>query len=104
MAMVFHWPTPQIDNIDPMQHIPTMRYAIVIEKTATSFSAYLPDLPGCIATDRDQAEGEMKNAIQFHVDGLMEDRLPAPQATRIVGYLETTQLNNFKLKPHYAQK
>jgi predicted RNase H-like HicB family nuclease len=73
-----------------MQHIPTMRYAITIEKTATGFSAFVPDLPGCIATGRNQAEveGEMKSAIRFHIDGLMEDGLPVPKPTSIAEYVE----------------
>jgi predicted RNase H-like HicB family nuclease len=67
-----------------------MRYAIVIEKTATGFSAFVPDLPGCIATGRDQAEveDEMKSAIRFHIDGLKEDGLLVPQATSIAEYVE----------------
>jgi predicted RNase H-like HicB family nuclease len=67
-----------------------MRYAIVIEKTATGFSAFVPDLPGCIATGRSQSEvvGEMKSAIRFHIDGLKEDGLPVPQATSIAEYVE----------------
>jgi predicted RNase H-like HicB family nuclease len=67
-----------------------MRYAIVIEKTATGFSAFVPDLPGCIATGLSQAEveGEMKSAIRFHIDGLKEDGLPVPQATSIAEYVE----------------
>jgi predicted RNase H-like HicB family nuclease len=50
----------------------------------------VPDLPGCIATGRSQSEveGEMKSAIRFHVDGLMEDSLPVPQATSIAEYVE----------------
>jgi predicted RNase H-like HicB family nuclease len=67
-----------------------MRYAIVIEKTATGFSAFVPDLPGCIATGRCQTkvEGEMKSAIRFHIDGLVEDGLPVPQATSIAEYVD----------------
>ena len=67
-----------------------MRYAIVIEKTATGFSAYAPDLPGCIATggDKCEVESEMKSAIRFHIDGLKEDGLPVPQATSIAEYVE----------------
>lgn len=67
-----------------------MRYAIVIEKTATGFSAYAPDLPGCIATggDKREVESEMKSAIRFHIDGLKEDGLPVPQATSIAEYVE----------------
>ena len=88
--MVFQWPTPQIDNIVPMQHIPTMPYAIAIEKTGSSFSAYVPDLPGCIATGQSKAqiENDMRKAIRFHIDGLLEDGLPVPHATSIAEYVE----------------
>ena len=67
-----------------------MRYAIVIEKTATGFSAYVPDLPGCIATgqSKSQIEKDMSKAIRFHIDGLMEDGLPIPQATSIAEYVD----------------
>jgi predicted RNase H-like HicB family nuclease len=67
-----------------------MRYAIVIEKTATGFSAFVPDLPGCIATGRSQAEveTEMKGAIRFHIDGMKEDGIPVPQPTSIAEYIE----------------
>ena len=73
-----------------MQHIPTMRYAIVIEKTATGFSIDVPDLPGCIATgqSKTQIEKAMSEAIRLHIDGLMEDGLPIPQATSIAEYEE----------------
>ena len=67
-----------------------MRYAIVIEKTTTGFSACVPDLPGCIATRADQreVESEMKNAIRFHIDGLKEDGLPVPKPTSIAEYVD----------------
>jgi predicted RNase H-like HicB family nuclease len=67
-----------------------MRYAIVIEKTAKGFSAYAPDLPGCIATGGSQAEieQEMRAAIRFHIDGLMEDGLPVPKPTSIAEYVD----------------
>jgi predicted RNase H-like HicB family nuclease len=67
-----------------------MRYAIVIEKTATGYSAFVPDLPGCIATGRNKAEieSEMKLAIRFHIDGLKEDGLAVPQPTSIAEYVE----------------
>jgi predicted RNase H-like HicB family nuclease len=67
-----------------------MRYAIVIEKTRTGYSAFVPDLPGCIATGDSQTEveHEMKSAIRFHIDGLMEDGLPVPKATSIAEYVE----------------
>jgi predicted RNase H-like HicB family nuclease len=67
-----------------------MRYAIVIEKTATGYSAFAPDLPGCIATGTDvkSVEIEMRDAIRFHIDGLKEDGLPVPQPTSIAEYVE----------------
>ena len=57
-----------------------MRYAVVIEKAGDNFSAYVPDLPGCIATaaTADEAEREIGAAIRFHIDGLREDGLPIP--------------------------
>ena len=66
-----------------------MRYAIVIEKTTTGFSAYVPDLPGCIATGRNPAEveREMQGAIRFHIDGMKEDGLAVPEPTSIVEYV-----------------
>jgi predicted RNase H-like HicB family nuclease len=67
-----------------------MRYAIVIEKTATGYSAFAPDLPGCIATGADlkSIETETRDAIRFHVDGLKQDGLPVPQLTSIAEYVE----------------
>ncbi len=67
-----------------------MRYAIVIEKTATGFSAFVPDLPGCIATGatRVEVETEMKGAIRFHIDGMLEDGLVIPQPTSIAEYVD----------------
>lgn len=58
-----------------------MRYVIIIESTATGFSAFVPDLPGCITTGRDHAEvkREMKAAIRLHIDGMIEDGLTVPQ-------------------------
>lgn len=61
-----------------------MRYLIVIEATGTGYSAYSPDLPGCVATgtSREEVEREMQEAIEFHIDGLRQDgyEVPAPQA------------------------
>ena len=67
-----------------------MRYAIIIEKTAEDYSAYVPDLPGCIATGDSVAsvEAEIRDAIRFHIDGLKEDGLPVPEATSIADYVE----------------
>ena len=67
-----------------------MRYAVVIEKADWSFSAYVPDLPGCIATgDTVKAvEGEIREAIRFHIEGLKADGLPVPAPTSIADYIE----------------
>jgi predicted RNase H-like HicB family nuclease len=66
-----------------------MRYAIVIEKTDTGYSAYVPDLPGCIATGDSKAEieREMQSAIRFHIDGMKQDGLPVPMPTSSVEYV-----------------
>ena len=62
-----------------------MKYLIVIESTTTGFSAYSPDVSGCIATGatREEAEREMRDAISFHLDGLRQEgeKLPEPQAS-----------------------
>jgi predicted RNase H-like HicB family nuclease len=56
------------------------KYLIIIEKTSTGYSAYVPDLPGCIATARtkDAVEKNIYEAIQFHIEGLKELKLPIP--------------------------
>jgi predicted RNase H-like HicB family nuclease len=58
-----------------------MRYLIVIERTATGYSAYCPDLPGCVgaAVSLEAAEREMREAVAFHIDGLRRDGLPLPE-------------------------
>jgi predicted RNase H-like HicB family nuclease len=60
------------------------RYLVIIEQTSTGFSAFSPDLPGCIATGttREEVEREMKMAIEFHIEGLREEReaIPPPRA------------------------
>ncbi|RED36150.1 putative RNase H-like HicB family nuclease [Rhodopseudomonas thermotolerans] len=68
-----------------------MRYAVVIEKAEGNYSAYVPDLPGCIATGDSVAavEAEIREAIRFHIDGLREDGLPVPQPTSLAEYVET---------------
>lgn len=63
-----------------------MRYAVVIEKAAGNYSAYVPDLPGCIATGAtvEDVEREIRAAIRFHLDGLREDGVTVPEATTVV--------------------
>ncbi len=67
-----------------------MRYAIVVEKTENNYSAYVPDLPGCVATGAtvEETEHEIREAIAFHIEGLIEDGLPVPPPVSIVEYLE----------------
>lgn len=56
-------------------------YLVVIEKTETNFSAYAPDLPGCVATGatREETEANMRKDLKFHIQGLMEDNQPIPE-------------------------
>lgn len=67
-----------------------MRYAIVIERAESNYSAYVPDLPGCIATGRtlEEAEREIREAIKLHLAGLKEDGLAPPPPTSQVDYVE----------------
>ncbi|MGH8428672.1 MAG: type II toxin-antitoxin system HicB family antitoxin [Gammaproteobacteria bacterium] len=67
-----------------------MRYAIVIERADGNFSAYVPDLPGCVATGAtvEEVEGEIRGAIAFHLDGLREDGAPIPLAASRVEYID----------------
>lgn len=67
-----------------------MRYAIVIEKANGNYSAYVPDLPGCIATAATirEVEDEIRDAIRFHIDGLKEDGVTVPAPTSIAEYVE----------------
>ena len=67
-----------------------MRYAIVIEKAEDNYSAYVPDLPGCIATGATVAEveSEIREAIIFHLEGLREDGLPVPRGDSTVDYVD----------------
>ena len=57
-----------------------MKYAVVIEDAGCNYSAYVPDLPGCVATGAsvEEAEAEIRKAIAFHIEGLLKDGLPVP--------------------------
>ena len=68
-----------------------MRYAVVIEKAADNYSAYVPDLPGCIATGETiaEVERELREAIRFHIEGLEEDGLPIPPPSAVAEYVDT---------------
>jgi predicted RNase H-like HicB family nuclease len=65
------------------------RFLIVIEEAGENFSAYSPDLPGCVATGstRDAAEKHMDEAIRLHIEGLQEDGLPIPESTAFAEYV-----------------
>lgn len=67
-----------------------MRYAIVIEKAGENFSAYVPDLPGCIATGDTipEVEANIREAILFHIDGMREDGLDIPPPSSQVEYVD----------------
>jgi predicted RNase H-like HicB family nuclease len=67
-----------------------MKYAVVIERAGDNLSAYVPDLPGCIATGNSASEVEqmIREAISFHLEGLREDGLEIPEPTCAVGYVE----------------
>ena len=66
------------------------RYLIIIEATATGYSAYSPDLPGCVATGRTRAEmeREMRDAIAFHIEGLRLSGQPVPAPHSQASYCE----------------
>ena len=66
-----------------------LRFLIVIENAGSNFSAYSPDLPGCVAAGdtREETERSMYEAIQLHVEGLAEDNLPIPDSSSFAEYV-----------------
>ncbi|MCD4799079.1 MAG: type II toxin-antitoxin system HicB family antitoxin [Methanosarcinales archaeon] len=69
------------------------RFLVVIEKANTNYSAYSPDLPGCVATGatREEAEKNMYEAIEMHIHGLMEDKLPIPESKSFAEYVAVAE-------------
>ncbi|WP_022948120.1 type II toxin-antitoxin system HicB family antitoxin [Methylohalobius crimeensis] len=67
-----------------------MKYAIVIEKAENNYSAYVPDLPGCVATGAtvEEVEHQIREAIEFHLDGMREDGEPIPPPSSHVEYVD----------------
>lgn len=67
-----------------------VKYLIVIEKSETGYSAYSPDLPGCVSTGStpEETEKNMQEAISFHIDGLKEEGYDIPQPTCRSSYVE----------------
>lgn len=70
-----------------------MKYLVIIEPTETGFSAYSPDLPGCIATGatREEVVREMQEAMEFHVEGLALEGLPVPEPHSESAYVEVAK-------------
>lgn len=69
-----------------------MRYLVIVEETATGFSAYSPDLPGCAATGKSKVDVEkkIKEAIGFHLEGLQEEGIIIPHPYSYSQYLEVS--------------
>jgi len=65
------------------------RFLIIVENAGSNFSAYSPDLPGCVATGatREETETNMREAIRLHIEGLKEDGLPIPEPTSTAEYV-----------------
>jgi predicted RNase H-like HicB family nuclease len=70
------------------------KYLVVIEKTETGYSAYSPDLEGCVATghSREEVEREMQEAIEFHLDGMARNGDPIPEPRTYSRYMEIPAL------------
>ena len=68
------------------------KYLIILEPTATGYSTYSPDLPGCVSTGRtrEEAHGNMREAIEFHLEGLREDGLDVPDPRSEPAFCEVT--------------
>jgi predicted RNase H-like HicB family nuclease len=68
------------------------RYAIVVERARSNYSAYVPDLPGCVATGAtvEEVEQLLHEAIEIHVAGMREDGLPVPEPSSVVDYLDVS--------------
>lgn len=67
-----------------------MRYAVVIEKAEGNYSAYVPDLPGCVATGvtLEETERQIRSAIEFHLEGMREEGLTIPEPTTVIQSVE----------------
>jgi predicted RNase H-like HicB family nuclease len=67
-----------------------MRYAVIVEQGKTSFGAYVPDLPGCVAVgdSKEEVLKLIEEAIEFHIDGLRQDSQPIPEPSSSIEYVE----------------
>ena len=66
------------------------KYLIIVEKTDTGYSAYSPDIPGCGSTGRtkEEVERNIQEAIQFHIEGLLEEGYPVPEPSTYSSYID----------------
>ena len=67
-----------------------MKYAVVIEEAEGNYSAYVPDLPGCVSTGDtvEEVEANIREAIRFHLDGMREDKLAIPEPKSLCEYVD----------------
>ncbi len=74
------------------------RFLVVIEKANNNYSAYSPDLPGCVATGttREKAEKNMYEAIEMHIQGLLEDKLPVPESKSFAEYVAVAEKSDME--------
>ncbi len=74
------------------------RFLVVIEKANNNYSAYSPDLPGCVATGatREEAEKNMYEAIEMHIHGLIEDKLPIPESKSFAEYIAVAEKSSME--------
>ncbi len=81
---------PYLNKQDSRSEVAIMKYAVVIEQGNTSFGAYVPDLPGCVATadSRDEVVKLIHEAIEFHIEGLKEDGQPIPEASSSIEFID----------------
>ena len=73
-----------------------MRYTVLIEKGETSYGAYVPDLPGCVAVGEtiEEVKTLIAEAIEFHIEGMREDGLPIPKPTSLAPEVEVLEVIN----------
>ena len=67
-----------------------MKYTVVIEQTPNNYAAYVPDLPGCVATaaTRQEVLKEIREGIEFHIEGMCEDAVPIPEPNATAALVE----------------
>ena len=70
-----------------------MKYAVIIEKGPNNYSAYVPDLPGCVSTGKtlEEVERNIREAIELHLEGLQEEGEPIPAPSTHCQYVETAK-------------